>query len=78
MDGWPNQRFALIFPRWLAADSAVRAEYIAVKRRAEAAAAGIDDPAAAGAAYVGAKEPWFDDAYVRALEWNESRTVQSD
>ena len=31
VDGWPGQRFALVFRDWLAAGSAARAEYLAVK-----------------------------------------------
>ncbi|OBH20944.1 dephospho-CoA kinase [Mycolicibacter sinensis] len=64
VDGRPNQRFALLFPAWLAADADARAEYLAVKREAERAGAdgGI-------AAYADAKEPWLDGAYRRAWAW---------
>ena len=36
VDGWPNQQFALLFVDWLRADPDVRADYLAVKRAAEA------------------------------------------
>ena len=39
VDGWPNQQFALLFADWLTANPGVRAEYLAVKRAAEDAAA---------------------------------------
>ncbi|MEU9808480.1 dephospho-CoA kinase [Mycobacterium sp. NPDC050853] len=66
VDGWPGQRFALIFRDWLRADQQARAEYLSVKQAAEHAAAAVDgDPAA----YVDAKEPWFARAYPRALAW---------
>jgi dephospho-CoA kinase len=61
VDGWPNQQFALLFTVWLAANPAVREEYLAVKRNALAASQ-----------YAEAKEPWFDDAYRRAWEWAEA------
>lgn len=61
VDGWPNQQFALLFTAWLAANPAVRDEYVAVEQRALAA----DD-------YVVAREPWFADAYRRAWEWADS------
>lgn len=66
VDGWPNQRFALLFVDWLAANPDVRAEYLAVKRRAEAQGKGDS------AAYVAAKEPWFADAHRRAWEWADA------
>ncbi|MEV0765768.1 dephospho-CoA kinase [Nocardia sp. NPDC050435] len=62
--GSPGQRFALDFRDWLRADADARAEYLAVKREAEAKAAGLTGPAAAEA-YYGVKEPWFDAAYAR-------------
>ena len=66
VDGWPNQQFALLFVDWLAANPGVRADYLAVKRKAERGAAGDT------ASYVAAKEPWFLDAYRRAWEWADS------
>ncbi|MBB3606845.1 dephospho-CoA kinase [Mycolicibacterium sp. BK556] len=35
VDGWPNQRFALLFVDWLTANPGVQADYLAVKRTAE-------------------------------------------
>jgi dephospho-CoA kinase len=64
VDGWPNQRFALLFVDWLNANPGVRADYLAVKR----SAAGHHDIGA----YAEAKEPWFLDAYSRAWTWAES------
>ena len=61
VNGWPNQRFALLFVDWLAANPGVRDDYLAVKRRALA----TPD-------YVDAKEPWFLDAYRRATAWADS------
>jgi dephospho-CoA kinase len=63
VDGWPNQRFALLFVDWLTAEPDARAEYLALKR----------DVVAAGhrttGDYADAKEPWFVDAYRRAWAW---------
>jgi dephospho-CoA kinase len=66
VDGWPNQQFALLFADWLAANSAARADYLAVKRAADAGGDGDITR------YVTAKEPWFLDAYRRAWEWADS------
>lgn len=66
VDGWPNQRFALLFVDWLAASPDARADYLAVKREAERAAGGDVS------AYVAAKEPWFAEAYRRAWEWADA------
>ncbi|WP_194820321.1 dephospho-CoA kinase [Nocardia sp. XZ_19_385] len=63
-EGTPGQRFALEFRDWLRSDAAARAEYLEVKREAEAKAAGLSGAAAADA-YYGVKEPWFDAAYER-------------
>jgi dephospho-CoA kinase len=63
VDGWPNQRFALLFRDWLTADAAVRAEYLEVKRSAAA------EGHATSGDYADAKEPWFVDAYRRAWAW---------
>lgn len=64
VEGWPNQQFALLFPAWLSADAEARADYLAIKRDAERAAAGGDIDA-----YCDVKEPWFDTAYRRAWAW---------
>ncbi|MBB2987769.1 dephospho-CoA kinase [Terracoccus luteus] len=61
--GW---RFALLFPDWLRHVPAERAAYAAEKQRLLA----LDDRTGV---YAEAKEPWFDDAWVRAGEW-ASRT----
>lgn len=66
VDGWPNQQFALLFVAWLRADVAARADYLAVKLKAEQAAGGDIAP------YVAAKEPWYPDAYRRAWQWADS------
>lgn len=66
VDGWPNQQFALLFVAWLRADVAARADYLAVKLKAEQAAGGDISP------YVAAKEPWYPDAYRRAWQWADS------
>lgn len=65
VEGWPNQRFALLFRDWLRAEPDVRAEYLAVKKRiADAGHQTSGD-------YADAKEPWFADAYGRAVAWAE-------
>lgn len=69
--GSPGQEFALLFRDWLIADAAVRAEYLEVKREAEAKAAGLTG-AAATLAYLDVKEPWFDAAYPRAAAWRDN------
>jgi dephospho-CoA kinase len=61
VDGWPNQRFALLFRDWLVANPGVREEYLKVKRHALTAPD-----------YAEAKEPWFLDAYRRAWEWADA------
>jgi dephospho-CoA kinase len=66
VDGWPNQQFALLFVDWLAANPGVRADYLDVKRKADADGGGDI------ARYVNAKEPWFLDAYRRAWLWADS------
>ncbi len=71
VDGWPGQRFALVFRDWLRADPAAAAEYVDVKLSAAAAAereASYDEQMAA---YDRVKAPWFDGAYVRAWKWAE-------
>jgi dephospho-CoA kinase len=66
VDGWPNQQFALLFRDWLTADTAVREEYLALKRRVAAEGHTTTD------AYTDAKAPWFAGAYRRALDWADT------
>jgi dephospho-CoA kinase len=61
VDGWPNQRFALVFVDWLKANPGVQQDYLKAKR----AALATQD-------YAEAKEPWFLDAYDRAKAWSEA------
>jgi len=61
VDGWPNQRFALMCVDWLKANPGVQQDYLAAKR----AALRAPD-------YAEAKEPWFLDAYHRAWEWADT------
>ncbi|MCP2261123.1 dephospho-CoA kinase (EC 2.7.1.24) [Streptoalloteichus tenebrarius] len=62
--GSPGWRYALLFPAWLRADEAARAEYEALKRRLaeEHADRAIVE-------YGRAKDPWFVAASTRAEEW---------
>lgn len=60
--GW---RFALLFPAWLRADRAAFDEYATLKRDL-AAHHGTEDTTDG---YAEAKEPWFDTAAPRAIEW---------
>jgi dephospho-CoA kinase len=66
VDGWPNQRFALLFRDWLTANPDVRDEVLAVKR--DVAAGG---PKATGK-YADSKESWCVDAYRRAWSWADT------
>ncbi|MGU3294840.1 dephospho-CoA kinase [Williamsia sp. M5A3_1d] len=66
VDGAPNARFAVAFRDRLIADPDLRAEYLAVKRSAEATAQGD------AVAYVEAKEPWFDEVYPRVISDSEA------
>ncbi|MFE1594710.1 dephospho-CoA kinase [Nocardia sp. NPDC058705] len=68
----PGQRFALDLRDWLRATDSARAEYLAVKRGAELAAADLTVDAA-GEAYYGVKEPWFDAVYPVVTEWARAR-----
>jgi dephospho-CoA kinase len=61
VDGWPNQRFALLFVDWLKANPEARQRYLAVKRDAEQSGD-----------YVAAKEPWFGEAYREAWAWADA------
>ena len=65
VEGWPNQQFALLFVDWLTANPAARERYLAIKREAEQGS-DID-------AYVGAKEPWFLEAYREAWAWADDK-----
>ncbi|WAC55738.1 dephospho-CoA kinase [Gordonia sp. SL306] len=65
--GSPGGAFAIDFRDWLRADDAARDEYAQIKKTAMAGADGDLDR------YVGAKEPWFDDAYRRVAEWKRER-----
>lgn len=78
VDGWPGQRFALVFRDWLRAEAEVREEYLALKRRAQAAASGEPDVAAATGRYLEVKTPWFDGAYLRAAQWAKDTGWQAD
>ncbi|WP_018683630.1 dephospho-CoA kinase [Actinokineospora enzanensis] len=62
----PFTRYTLLFPAWLRADEAARAEYEAVKRGLTAD--GFDSIPEYGLA----KEPWFDQAIPRADAWAAS------
>ncbi|KAA8880514.1 dephospho-CoA kinase [Nocardia colli] len=68
--GSPGQEYALLFRDWLRADAEARAEYLEVKRAAEAKAAGLVGPEAM-TAYIDVKEPWFAAAYPRMLAWRD-------
>ncbi|MFC6014446.1 dephospho-CoA kinase [Nocardia lasii] len=67
-----GQRFALDLRDWLRADEHGRAEYLAVKRGAELAAADLVGDEA-GEAYYRVKEPWFDAVYPVVTEWARAR-----
>ncbi|MFH5230931.1 dephospho-CoA kinase [Antrihabitans spumae] len=66
---WPGQQFALAFRDWLRANPEIRDEYSAIKREAAANARRFTDHSEAVAAYLSVKEPWFDHAYPRVMEW---------
>ncbi|MFD6158303.1 dephospho-CoA kinase [Nocardia sp. NPDC060256] len=68
--GSPGQEYALLFRDWLRADAGARAEYLEVKRAAEAKATGLTG-AEATVAYLDVKEPWFTAAYPRMLAWRD-------
>ncbi|MDT5391172.1 MAG: dephospho-CoA kinase [Mycobacterium sp.] len=63
VDGWPNQRFALLIRDWLTADAAAREEYLTFKREVAARRP------ATTAGYADAKESWLADTYPRAWAW---------
>ncbi|UGT60828.1 dephospho-CoA kinase [Nocardia asteroides] len=60
----PGARFAIAFRDALRADPELRAEYLAVERKAEAEAEGLTGRAAMDA-YLAVEEPWFDEVYAR-------------
>jgi dephospho-CoA kinase len=62
--GW---RVALLFPDWLRADDAVRAEYLAVKTELSQRFATDEN----SARYADAKESWFTEAFPRMEKWAE-------
>ncbi|MFF3224269.1 dephospho-CoA kinase [Nocardia suismassiliense] len=68
--GTPGQEYALLFRDWLRADAEARAEYLEVKRAAEAKATGLTGEAAT-IAYLDVKEPWFAAAYPRMQAWRD-------
>lgn len=78
VDGWPGQRFSLMFRDRLRADPAARAEYLAVKERAAHEVDGTSDPAEAVATYSAAKGPYFEGVHPRVLEWATSTGWQPD
>lgn len=65
--GSPGWRYALLFRDWLCADPLARSEYQDLKQRLAAKHKG--DPDCDG--YTADKEPWFDEAAIRASEWAE-------
>lgn len=65
VEGTPGWRYALLFPAWLRANPAELADYQALKR--QLAARYRDDEDSGN--YADAKEPWFDEAGIRAEEW---------
>jgi len=70
VEGWPNQRFALLFRDWLVANADERTDYLALKR-----AVAAEGHATTGD-YAEAKEPWLVDAYRRAWEWADATSWQ--
>ncbi|MFI9386781.1 dephospho-CoA kinase [Kutzneria sp. NPDC052558] len=60
--GSPGWRYALLFPAWLRADDAARAEYDALKRELSPRFTDIGS-------YADAKDPWFEQADPRAEAW---------
>lgn len=63
--GSPGERFARLFPAWLAADGAARQEYAALKE--SLALQGLTT-----GEYADAKEPWLSAHEARMLAWAES------
>jgi dephospho-CoA kinase len=65
VEGTPGWRYALLFPAWLRANPAELADYQALKRKLSARYRDDED----SGNYADAKEPWFDEAGIRAEEW---------
>lgn len=63
--GTPGWRYALLFPDWLKANPIEQTAYEALKRDLSAKYETDDDTNR----YAEAKEPWFDDACLRAEAW---------
>jgi dephospho-CoA kinase len=64
----PGWRLALLMRDWLRADEAAHAEYRALKEKLSHRYAADDD----SERYAEAKEPWFDQAAVRARAWAQN------
>lgn len=60
VNGWPGQRFALLFRDWLRAQPGERADFQVAKHRAR-----VDIDVTYGEALA----PWFDGAYQRSEQW---------
>lgn len=67
VEGTPGWRYALLFPDWLRANPDELADYQTLKRKLSDQYRDDED----SGNYADAKEPWFDDAAVRAEEWAE-------
>lgn len=65
VEGAANWRFALLFPAWLRADAASRAEYAALKRELAPRYAGDAD----ARRYAEAKDPWINRSLPVAERW---------
>jgi dephospho-CoA kinase len=65
VEGTPGWRYALLFPAWLRANPTELEDYQALKRKLSAQYRDDED----SDNYADAKEPWFDEAAVRAEEW---------
>lgn len=65
VEGGPGWRTALVFPAWLRAEEAARADYLATKRGLEARCA--QDPNTER--YAEAKQGWFAENLPKALAW---------
>jgi dephospho-CoA kinase len=65
VEGTPGWRYALLFPAWLRANPTELEDYQALKRKLSAQYRDDED----SGNYAEAKEPWFDEAAVRAEEW---------
>ena len=63
--GSPGWAWALMFRDWLRADAGERAGYATMKTELATSVASVTD-------YAEAKEPWFEEADVRARAWAAS------